>query len=474
MQPWDDDGWYVSRAWALIKTGHTFGAVDAGVLANFPGHENYFWLLGSWIQSLFVRFFGPDIFAVRLTSYLFGLALLGIVYALAWRFYSQRVAVLAVLIAAFSFAFIDASHVGRQDVMVAVLGFGSIALYVYQANTRFGIQSVLSGLALGLAFDIHPTVIVFPPVIAALLLSDYGLKAVRLGRTWGFAAGLLAGGIYFAVIHILPNPATYFAISKLQQNSLTTTPPITTFDPGTIANSYIHLASLIRLPLFLLAVIALVIVWRRANMGDKRLVFISCALFISIGALVPLKPDYYGILIAPAIWLLLAASIDSLLPQPGAQPARWDRLRVALLYQLVFILMAANLPLLIKDHNGDYRAAMQMVRDNVPAGKSLIAPMTYWLARPDEPYFVWEQFAFYRRYYPGATIPDALVGMHPDYVVLDGLAVDRFLSPDPNILYDNVMVPESGLMGFLDAHATLVAKEWNNTYAEIRIYRINW
>jgi hypothetical protein len=241
-----------------------------------------------------------------------------------------------------------------------------------------------------------------------------------------------------------------------------------------VANSFLHLVLLIGLPVCLLAVGGLVLLLRRAYRQDLRLALISGALFVSFGALVPLKPDYYGILIAPVIWLLIAASFDLLLPEGNWQVGRWARLRVVVLLLVVFILAAVNLPLLIKDHNGDYQAAMQMIRQNVPSGKSIIAPMTYWLARPDDSYIVWEQMAYYRRYYPGATIQDALVGMHPDYVVLDGLAVDRFLSADPNILYDNVMVPKSGLMGFLDAHATLVARQWNNTYAEIRIYKINW
>src|SRR5690348_13651788 len=46
IKPEHDDAWFVSRASALIKTGHAFGQLDVGVLNNFDGHSAYFWYVG--------------------------------------------------------------------------------------------------------------------------------------------------------------------------------------------------------------------------------------------------------------------------------------------------------------------------------------------------------------------------------------------------------------------------------------------
>ena len=473
IEPQHDDAWYVSRAWAVIHTGHAYGPLDFGVLNNYDGYWAYVWFIGSWIHSFFVSAFGADLFAVRFASFLFGLALLGIVYAIARRLFSRRVGLLAIVAGAFSLPYIYASHVGRQDIVVAVLGFGAIALYLYQNNTAFTFKSFLSGLALALTLDIHPTGIIYPPVIVALLLLDYRIAALRIGRTWGLALGFACGVLYFVAIHILPNPQTYFAISRIQQGSYVTTPPIISLNPEMLMYSFVSLVSMLDPMIFVLALCALALLLRRAGSSDIKLVVMFAALFVSFGCLVPQKPTYYAILVAPLLWLLLAAGADSLLPKEGWRASRQARMRTFLVVQLLVVLALVNVPMLIRDRYGDYQAALQLVEQNVPPGKSIIGQQTYWLARPDQPYFAWEQFAFYRRYYPGTTVDNAFAGLHPDYVIMDGLT-DTFLSDDPGMMFHNVIVPQKGFLAFIASHATLVAQAKNDTYGNIRIYRINW
>lgn len=473
IEPQHDDAWFVSRALALIKTGHTFGQVDVGVLDNFEGHSNYFWYVGTLIHSLFVRVLGANLFSVRFTSLLFGLLLLWIIYAIGVRFYSPRVGLLAVLSGAFSLSFIYSSHVGRQDIMVAVFGFGAIALYLYQDNTAFTFKSFLSGLLVGITLDIHPTGIIYWPAIIALLLVDYRLSALRLGRTWAFILGATCGVLYFVTIHILPNPETYFAISRIQQGSYISSPPILSAKLSVLYYSFSNLVSLINLPIFILAISALAILLRRSGRSDRQLTTIFVALFVTLIAVVPVKPIYYGILIAPVIWLILAAGADYLLPQLNWRSSRKTIVRTVVVLEVLFALNITNLPMLVDDHHGDYEAALQLVRQTVPAGKAIIGEQTYWLARPDQPYYVWEQFAYYRRYYPETTVVDAIEGLHPDYVIMDGLS-DNFLSDDQGLMYHNDIVPRSEMLAFLSNHTTLVAESRNDTYGDIRVYRINW
>lgn len=468
-----DDAWYGSRAWAVIHTGYAFGALDKGVLTNFDGYWTYFWLAGSWIDSFFLRVFGPTLLAVRLSSFVFGIALLAIVYAIASRFGTYRTGLLAVLIGAFSLPFMYSSHIGRSDIMVATLGYGAIALYLSQHTKTLSPKSVLSGLALGIAFDIHPTSILYIPVIGILLLFDYRLAVLRAGRAWGFLLGLLGGFAYFVGVHVLPYPQTYFAISRIQQGKDVTTPPITVLNLQVWIQSISNVLSLLGLPTLAVLVVAIAILLFKPTDLVIRLLLAFGVFLLSFAAVVPLKPIYYAILIAPFSWLLLAAAASKVTRRwVDWSVPRKATIRVAAVGSILVLLAFPNVPFLLQDSYPDYEAALQLIRQTTAPGASIIGNQTYWFARPDQPYYAWEQFAYYRRYYPGSTVEDALRGLGVDYVVMDGLA-DNFLTNDPALLYSNVTVPKTELWSFLDAHSTLVAESTNPTYGHIRIYKIN-
>jgi 4-amino-4-deoxy-L-arabinose transferase-like glycosyltransferase len=474
-----DDAWYAGRALAVIQTGYPSGSFDGGVLSYFEGSRTYFPLLGSWIDSWFVWLFGPTLFAVRFVSFLCGMALLGVTYLLATRMQGRRAGILAVIIGASSLPFIYSSHVGRQDVLVALLGYGALALYLYQDKPVFSIASFASGLAISLTLDIHPTGIVFPAVIVVLLLFDYGLGALRAGRTWAFIAGYLVGVSYYIAVHILPHPDTYFAISRIQQGSYVSTAPIVTLNPQVWVTSLWDTLSLaassfagLLVPLLLLA--ATLILLRKPARSDIRLLIIFAALVLPFAAIVPLKNVYYAILIAPAGWLVMAASAARILPLLS----EWRRSLRAMLTTLVVVgvfsaVGVSNSFVLIQDRYPDFQSAMHLVRQTVPRGASIIGQDAYWLARPEDPYLVWEQFSYYRRYKPTSSLEDAFRALHPDYIVLDGL-VSGFLTDDNLLLENNLAVEKAPMEAFLRAHASLVAQQTNTVYGLIRIYRIDW
>jgi hypothetical protein len=126
----------------------------------------------------------------------------------------------------------------------------------------------------------------------------------------------------------------------------------------------------------------------------------------------------------------------------------------------------------MENHTSDFDSAMQFVRQNVPPGKSIIGQETYWLARPDDPNYAWEQIIYYERFKAGSSLQDAMSYLRPDYIILDTLT-DGFLLDDPIPAYQNVAVPPAEMSAFLNQHATLIAGQTNGTYGTIRIYRIN-
>ena len=85
--------------------------------------------------------------------------------------------------------FVLSSHMARHDIIVTALGFGAVALYMTGGKSSLTIKSVLSGLAIGLALDIHPNTLIFGPIMLTLFLLDYGKSIFRTGRFWGFTLG---------------------------------------------------------------------------------------------------------------------------------------------------------------------------------------------------------------------------------------------------------------------------------------------
>ena len=152
---------------------------------------------------------------MRLASLFFGLVLLTAVYSIARRLYGHRAALIAMALLAISGPFVLSSHLGRHDIMVAAFGFGAVALYFTDGKSSLTLKSVLSGLAVGLALDIHLNALIFGPILLTLFLLDYGKKIFRTGRFWGFALGGSLGVLFFVVMHILPYPQTYFALASL-------------------------------------------------------------------------------------------------------------------------------------------------------------------------------------------------------------------------------------------------------------------
>src|SRR5215217_3493052 len=139
--PFVDEAWLASRADGFLKTGYGVGELDAGVFERYPGYERYFWLLGPWLHSLPLRIAGINLFALRLESLLFGIVLLGIIYFIARRLGSYRCGLIAVLLGGFSLPFTISTHLARQDIVIATLGFGAIALQLYDNHKGLPVKA---------------------------------------------------------------------------------------------------------------------------------------------------------------------------------------------------------------------------------------------------------------------------------------------------------------------------------------------
>jgi 4-amino-4-deoxy-L-arabinose transferase-like glycosyltransferase len=474
-----DDSWYAARAWAVIHTGWAYSPLDQGIFNHYEGYWTYFGLVGNYMNAAATLLFGPTLFAVRVVPFLSGIVLLALVYLIARKLFSHQAGILSILAGAFSYPYITGSHIGRQDIFVAVFAFGALAIYLYQSNDTFSISSFTSGLLLGLTLDIHLPAIIFPPMFAALAIFDYRWKVFKVGRIWGMLAGFLCAVLYYIVVHILPYPDTYFAISRMQQGSDTMTVPISRLDPAIWWTSILGLQNIVGPSTLLLGAIALGVLLYKRRHSDTRFAILIVALLFACVALMLHKLYFYAIMIAPLFWIITGATTDKLL---GGMGGNWQRgraalLGVALMVTSLCVLSLPNVPLLMQNRYPDFEAAMQFVRQSTQEGKTVLGFSNYWFARPNQSYYSWQQLVYYRRDQPGSSIEDAFRALHPDYIIIDDIT-DTFMLEDNDIAvvnaYSNVAVSRPELADFMRTYTTLISQDDNPTYGTIRIYQIHW
>ena len=204
--------------------------------------------------------------------------------------------------------------------MVAALGFGSIALYLTDRGRNLSLRSVLSGLAIGLAFEIHGNAVIYGPAVGLLYLLDYGPGTFRTPRFWGFAAGVAGGLAFYALLHIVPNPqagvnAIAGPVLARDPGGYVKTPPILTMDPVTLARSVADTAGRIlasaRLPAPTghrgsLAARIQTLAIRHTPPGG------NFALILGFVLVIYYKPTFYAVLLSPAVDISVAVLLASL------------------------------------------------------------------------------------------------------------------------------------------------------------------
>jgi 4-amino-4-deoxy-L-arabinose transferase-like glycosyltransferase len=518
--PFVDDAWYASRALALVRTGRAYGCLDQGVFERYAGYWTILPCLYAWLESLAIRALGLSLLTVRLVSLGAGLVLSGAVFAIGRHLGGKTLGWVAALLTLLSTAFMYSAHLARPDICVAAMGFTAIALCITDTRPGFPLRSVLSGLCVGVAFELNPNGMIYGPVILGLHFWDGSWSALRSRRFWGFAAGVVLGLLIYAALHILPYPQSYFALTGVY--ALWRMPPAFQLDPAVWLQSIADLGGLLlaanhlRVPLLL---IALVDLWRRGGRAGRQVLWFAALLALSFAALIRHKLPYDAILITPACDLLLAFFLVRLWRKVSegerSAPARpyapevprrsvaamAQRLRAIaaglwapfihmgagqnprlrrLLKGLVLATLAASLlldllPLRVQPMD-DFNRTLERVRQAVPAGATILGSQTYWFGIPDRRYLSWEQIVYYQQYNRGSTIEDALRALHPDMLLIDR-HLDAFITDDPARLdpYARFLALDKGeVEDFLCTRCRLVETIETAWWGDIRIYQVDW
>jgi hypothetical protein len=476
--PFIDEAWRASRAWAFIQTGRQFGPLDAGIIDRFEGHWTLFPWLSTLIQSVSLRFVAqPELLPLRILSLLFGFALLGAVYAIARSLYDWRHGILSTFLVSVSMPFLYSAHLARTDVIAATLGFSAIALHLNNRSAR-SLVSFLSGLCIGLAFEVHPHSLIYAPAIVALYFLQLGWSMFRRRHFWAFLGGAGVGLAFYATLHIVPYPETYLALNRLSFTQ-THTPPILTLDPWVIIQAFIDAAGIFYWHYFALVppvIWAVLVLAKRRSESDKTLLVLSGVLFVGATLLIRNKFAYYAILYTPTIGLMIAALMLYPLQQGWHRQLR-SYVRPVLVWSLCFAGVLLTLYRVKLEGNGwqQYQTAQGLINQTVQPDDSIMSVHTYWLGLHDHVYYSWEKLSLYQRYAPGSTLEEALREFQPDLFIIDQ-HLDGFISDErSNSLYlEHKGLPLAEMEAFLNRYGTLVGEFDVEHYGPIRVYRITW
>ncbi len=470
--PFVDEAWNANRAWGLLQTGRVFGTMDAGVFDKYNGYWTYFPYLAAVIHAAFIWLFGLSLFSVRLASLFFGLILLIAIYVIGKKLYGRAGGIISMLLVSISYSFIYSSHLGRHDIIAAAMGYGAVALYLSDKSHSFSVKSVLSGLAVSLTLDIHLNGIIFIPAIAALFLLDYHWLVVRSRRFWGYVTGVTIGVAYFIAGHILPYPQTYFTLFSLG-NGATRTAPFS--DLGAFLDSFVRTLILVNPLLDVLLVASLVLLLARRSVPDKRILVLFIMVVGAFAGITGVKGVYYAIYISPVASLVIAALLDWLIVRAKSYFLS-GRLPLALTAGvIVSSLVISPVPLFGNQTEG-YQPALDMVRQTIAPGATVMGAQTYWFGLTDHDYLSWEQLVYYRQYVPGSTLADAFGSLRPDYLIIDrhltSWIVDETTYTPGKLPF--LYLPKNELQQFLDKNAHLVGEMETSAFGDIRVYKIDW
>ena len=472
--PNSDDAWMASRAWEFTKSGNSFGPLDIGVLDRYEDYENFYPWLSSAIQSLGIRLFGtPSLLAIRFVSIIFGSILLIAVYWIGIALDGKQLGILCVAFTAFSLAFLLSSHLGRPDIIAATFGYIGIALYLNNRSANIWI-SVLVGLIVSLAFEVHPNAIIFSLTIATLFFYKYKWNIVRKIDFWGFIAGGMIGILIYLYLHVFPNPQTFISLYKIVFSS-THIPPIFTADLEDLWQAIPAMGLLLvyTYPLIILGFWAVFRFRKQRPTYITILLVINTALILSFTLLVRNKfLLYYAIYFSPGLTMLVAAFFNDFVKSPTRNQFEYN-------FRLTIVSLICLLPLfqVIKfDPPPNYQQVQLRVNQAVKPGATIMGNQLYWFGLRDHRYYSWENLVFYMRDKPGSRLENAFRALKPDFFILDSqVRYYTFDGDKMNNYFQQFQVPKSELETFLNQYAeleTIIEESSGGKFIEI--YHIDW
>lgn len=473
-----DEPWYSDVAWNLVTTGVDFDTMHAGALDQWPDSWVRWPLIGNLPFAGAFTLFGLGLFQARITSWAFGVLLVGAVFVLGRRLYDNIAAALAALFLSLSALFLQASHYARPDIFLALVVVSALYLYVVGTESQKRWPFFVTGLLFGLALDIHLNAL---PL--GLALGVYHLLALRKTvfrdrSTWLLIAGASIGVIYYLALHVLPNPETYAILSRAWQGT-SHRPPLASLNPLVWAKAFLHEVGRYHffengLEFALIGASFTALVLRRSR-ADRFLVTYLGAALLLFTLLLQNKHDVYAILLYPLMMIGVGGAFSGLLQESSR--SRLQATFVAAL--LVFSLASAGVRYvrpMLNSRAYDYDRIAETIKAVIPSDQRVMGLPNWWLGLADYDYRSSLNLTYYH-FYNGYSLTQGLEADRPDYLIVDsglrGLLVDEGAFP-PGPGFAIYKLPRQEFEGFLAQRGTKILVFDNPWHGKFEIYKIDW
>lgn len=473
--PISDEGWQISNAYNLLKTGDN----STPIMYPFLRPDLARPFLPDLVLAGGLKAFGVSLFSGRLVVFFLFILILILTFLIAQKFYNRRVGLLAIALFLLS-PFVFETRYIRNDLALTILVLGTLFSLLKYFEKGKKLFVALAGFLIVFAYDTHQNAAFFTVALTLVFLIFGGRKIWRDKSVYFYFLGAILAALYYFFLHIYPNPENYFSTVKF---SVVKDHPAPLFSASIFSLLmaefkrylfYFYPLGILEGVFFFLALVVAIV--RRKKEDLFLLIFlliplIFLALFSankSIRYLWPLWP----------IFMILAAKMFADLFREKVKLSG----RVFLVGIFVLFLFF-NLFYIARDFwrvkNCDYRLVTKKVEETVPPGAKIIAMPRYQIDLANKNYDFKSILVFgYYREKEKKKFREAMAMEKPSYLLYDE-ELERFIResglPGEKLTGFNGMYffPPEEFWGFLNEKGKLISENNFPCYG-LKIYQINW
>ncbi len=475
--PFVDDVLTASRVHGYIFTGRAVGPIDGLPISTIEGFWHAYSFLPIVLYSLPFLFGSHlDLFLLRSISLLFGFVVLVAYYRIGKHYGGELLGLITLILVGLSPAFFHAAHLARADIIGIALALCGVVLHLENFKKR-ALQSFLSGLIIGLAFEFHARSCLYALVIGLLFLQEYQFRTLIKKQFWAFIFGGASGLILYFILHVVPDIEAFKKTTAILFSERT--PPLFTFNFDIISHAFVESYWLTK-SLYpwshYIAIIAFVYFLIFGTRQKRSLALFSFFMFLSGTLIVDSKTYFKAIAYTSANDLLLAGFLHELFQLRIKTMSIWS---LAMIGIVIGVYGGENIRANATMVRGvpcikDFEEAGNFLRARIPKNALIMGEETHWFHFQNERYLTWKALRVYQRYSGEKSLAKGFFYFQPEYFISDS-QMSVFLADKPtgDPFTDHLRISPKELTSFLEANAKLEDTFMSRCYGDIKVYRFS-
>ncbi len=370
-----DESWLGGLSRNIMDTG-SFKSTEAFFDLK-PRYPHGIKMIFHTMQIIMIKIFGYSITSLRLLSFTFGfLTLLFFFKLVKMNTGSENAAVFCTAFLAADVQFIYASHFARQEIIILFVLVYSIYYFFKHLNRHKAINSIFSGIIVGLSIGIHPNSFIISLPIAALYLYYFITKELKLQNLILYISSLAAFASFFVAFSLYLNP-NFFADYAFYGNEFEVFNPITS-KVGEITYFYqklIHMVSgtyytpdirlqFLIFPLIITIAFIMYFSYSQTYKNDKSLPLMLSILAVNSGIILIGRFNQTSVVFQFPLFYMLLSHILMIL----SKKYKWTCQGL-----LLFLIMANTIFNLIPHTGNDYDGYLNEISSVVEKDDSVLA-----------------------------------------------------------------------------------------------------